>query len=621
VVFGGNGQIAVTFDALANAAPQLAADAPSVTVAEGMTATNSGSWSDPNLADILNLSASVGSITTLGTNAGGTWTWSYSASDGPADSQTVTITADDGTTSTTIMFDLVVTNVSPTADLDNDGPIDEGSSASISFSNEFDPSTADTTAGFHYSFDCSGVDDLAGTYADAGTATSTTCTFTDNGSFMVHGRIFDKDNGYTQYSTLVTVSNVAPSVDAGEDASIDEGSTFTGSGDFSDPGADTWTATVDYGDGSGVQALTLAADQTFALSHTYADDGVYTVTVTVSDDDGGTGSDTVEVTVSNVAPTPDISDEPASSPEGTQITLGGSATDPSSIDTAAGFTFTWGVTKNGAPHGSGQTSLSPEPSSSFSFTPDDNGTYEVTLTATDKDGDSDSTTVTITVTNVAPTITSSTFSFNPFSGVVSSMVSWTDPGSADTQTVTWSYFKDGVPIPVPPAKGPLSGQPASGSAGDTSTQLPSGCYSLKAVITVTDDDGGTTSVTKFDGPVDIFTATFQAPIKGNERNIAKWGNVVPVKVGLSNCAGESSTLPTLYLTAAKGTELNTYEDEVLVTAVNGADYDQVMRVVDSKYMYNLSTKGFAKDTNYEVRIRVGAVDGPIIARAVLFAKK
>ena len=51
------------------------------------------------------------------------------------------------------------------------------------------------------------------------------------------------------------------------------------SGSFTDPGADTWTATVDYGDGSGVQALTLT-DKTFNLSHTYADNGSYTVTVT-----------------------------------------------------------------------------------------------------------------------------------------------------------------------------------------------------------------------------------------------------------------------------------------------------------------------------------------------------
>ena len=40
-------------------------------------------------------------------------------------------------------------------------------------------------------------------------------------------------------------------------ATITEGSLFTGTGYFVDPDPDTWTATVDYGDGSGLQALPL----------------------------------------------------------------------------------------------------------------------------------------------------------------------------------------------------------------------------------------------------------------------------------------------------------------------------------------------------------------------------
>ena len=79
--------------------------------------------------------------------------------------------------------------------------------------------------------------------------------------------------------------------------------TFTTAGTFLDPGADTWTATVDYGDGSGAQPLTLGTDRAFALSHRYADDGHYTVTVTVRDDDTGVGTATLIVDVHNIAPT------------------------------------------------------------------------------------------------------------------------------------------------------------------------------------------------------------------------------------------------------------------------------------------------------------------------------
>ena len=59
----------------------------------------------------------------------------------------------------------------------------------------------------------------------------------------------------------MTVINVAPTVAAGSDATIDKGGTFTRTGSFTDPGTDSWTATVDYGDGSGEQPLVLNAER------------------------------------------------------------------------------------------------------------------------------------------------------------------------------------------------------------------------------------------------------------------------------------------------------------------------------------------------------------------------
>lgn len=61
---------------------------------------------------------------------------------------------------------------------------------------------------------------------------------------------------------------------------------------------------MDYGDGAGVQALALNQDQTFTLAHTYADEGLYTVTIAVTDGLGSVGQGTFTTTVQNVARLP-----------------------------------------------------------------------------------------------------------------------------------------------------------------------------------------------------------------------------------------------------------------------------------------------------------------------------
>ena len=100
---------------------------------------------------------------------------------------------------------------------------------------------------------------------------------------------------------VVVTGGQPPVVSAGADAALDEGGLYTGSGYFTAATGSGWSASADYGDGSGVQALLLNG-QTFSLSHTYADNGIYTVIVTVENADGLSGSGTSTVTVSNVAP-------------------------------------------------------------------------------------------------------------------------------------------------------------------------------------------------------------------------------------------------------------------------------------------------------------------------------
>lgn len=97
-----------------NTPPTAAVDNAAITVGEGSSATNTGTFADADGNATVTLSASVGAINQ--DNNAGTWSWSFHTTDGPEDSQTVTITADDGINApVTTTFALVVTNIAPTA--------------------------------------------------------------------------------------------------------------------------------------------------------------------------------------------------------------------------------------------------------------------------------------------------------------------------------------------------------------------------------------------------------------------------------------------------------------------------------------------------------------------------
>src|SRR5205823_4271512 len=129
----------------------------------------------------------------------------------------------------------------------------------------------------------------------------------------------------------VAVANVAPTVTAPADQNAAEGaSTSIDLGSFSDPGPDSpWTVNVDWGDGSANTSFT--ASTTGALgtqNHTYADGpATKTVTVTVTDKNGGSDFKTFKVTVNNVPPTVSLSGA-ANVDEGTTHTYTFTVSDP-----------------------------------------------------------------------------------------------------------------------------------------------------------------------------------------------------------------------------------------------------------------------------------------------------
>ena len=220
---------------VANVAPTLGVYAASVSTNEGTKADNGGTVSDPG-NDVSTIIASVGLVIVHGD---GTWAWEYTPTDGPAQNQTVTLTATDadggmGTTT----FSLVVNNLGPVATISNNGPVAEGSPATISFSNPLDASPEDVTAGFHYAFACDNGSLSTATYASSSSTSFTTCVFSEPPtSHVVRARIIDKDNGFSEYTTTVLVSNANPVVTADQaTVTVNEGSLITNTGTFNDPG-------------------------------------------------------------------------------------------------------------------------------------------------------------------------------------------------------------------------------------------------------------------------------------------------------------------------------------------------------------------------------------------------
>lgn len=198
--------------------------------------------------------------------------------------------------------------------------------------------------------------------------------------------------------TTVEVLNVAPAVTA-VGGSISEAGTATVSATFTDPGTlDTHTASIAWGDGS-VQAVTAAA-LAMGVQHVYGDNGSYTVTVTVTDDDGGVGGDMVSVAVANLDPVLALDVSDAVSFPGGDYLVGqaGAALSSSAEGSDAGsddLTFTWSVGDENVHYndGIGMDPL-PSPGPTFPFEAsdsidavyDDPGVEALTVTLTDDDG-------------------------------------------------------------------------------------------------------------------------------------------------------------------------------------------------------------------------------------------
>jgi hypothetical protein len=124
--------------------------------------------------------------------------------------------------------------------------------------------------------------------------------FADNGAFTATLLVSDAFGWQKMTTQNVSVANVAPVVSLTNTTplSIVSGESVGVSGSFTDPGSDApWHSLLDWGNGTTVPGTLNASGANVTGSQTYLTAGTYTVTLSVTDKDGATGSRTLSVNV------------------------------------------------------------------------------------------------------------------------------------------------------------------------------------------------------------------------------------------------------------------------------------------------------------------------------------
>jgi hypothetical protein len=144
-------------------------------------------------------------------------------------------------------------------------------------------------------------------------------TYGDDYNYTLVLKVTDDDGGCSTFSGTVFVYNVAPSVEPFGPFTVDEGLPLEINATCTDPGSDDLTfiwefelgpelTNIYYNDGIGPDIYpspggTFPFLITDLAKHIYGDNGVFNVTLTVEDDDGGVNVYITNIIVHNVAPT------------------------------------------------------------------------------------------------------------------------------------------------------------------------------------------------------------------------------------------------------------------------------------------------------------------------------
>jgi PKD repeat protein len=379
---------------------------------------------------------------------------------------TLTVTDNGGATNSVSHGVTTVANVAPTASFTS-----TPNNLVVSFvSTSADPDGSLT--GFSWDF---------GDGSAISTAANPSHTYASAGTYQVSLTVTDNDgatNSITQGVTVVaSVGPVASFTSTVTKLAVSFASTST------DSSGTIIGYSWDFGDGS---AISTAANP----SHTYASAGTYQVSLTVTDDAAATNSVTQGVTVvANVAPTASFTSTTM------KLAVSFVSTSTDSDGTITGYSWDFG-------DGS-EISTAANPSHTYPSA----GTFQVTLTVTDNDGSTTPVTQGVAVVANQPPSVSFTASVSALT------VGFNASASVDPDGTITSYSWD-------------FGDESLESPGVTTTHTYATGGTFQVTLTLTDNDGATSSITQAVQPVtfvqlasDSFTRTMSnafgaAPIGG-----------------------------------------------------------------------------------------------------------
>lgn len=341
-----------------------------------------------------------------------------------------------------------------------------------------------------------------------------------DGFYTIMLTVTDDEGISATDSIVVTVLNVNPTISFTVPSTVYEGGAVTASLEIADQGSDDLFLEIDWGDGSSPSDIVSLNDPsvgpdpypspevnhrhlTKLAHHVYGDNGIFTLTISASDDDGGVSISSQDIKVMNLPPSLSVLEPPAVS-EGQEASVQIDVLDLGSDDISISIDWGDGLSEEETYYNNGVGPDPPESplgvhpvsiSKSISHTYGDNGIYSVSVVASDDDGGKSTKTFDIEVLNAAPSVDP----FGPYTIDEGSPLfigtKARDPGSDDLSfRWIWElgpsferlYFNDGTgPDPYPSPNGIF---PFSILDSSTHTYGDNGNYSI--VLSVKDDDGG-----------------------------------------------------------------------------------------------------------------------------------